>query len=292
MKSILFIAIICLTTLPAIAQPANLDFENWYADSAGVMRLSQWEHFSAWPNTLNPGTMFGTWRDSNAQHGNYALKVSRWYSYTNDWLRQKTSIGSRPAAVTGFYEYIDDSLMGGPYKHDTAQVQVFLTKWNTSLNQNDTVGTGYADLSASLHFTPFACNIVYTAAATPDSITLHILPTKWAHGSGVCVSGGTCSYLTIDNLSVSSATAINYIATGGIQAFPNPFDRLLTISATASAGTAAPIQIRIYDIVGQQVYSGCMTGQEKLIDTEKLAKGTYILEITRVDRREILMIVK
>ena len=291
MKSILLIAVIFLPSVFAIAQPANLDFENWYTDGAGKQRLTGWEHFSAWPNTNNSGSMLGTWRDSNMQHGNYALKMSRWYSYTNDWVRQKASIGFSPATVTGYYEYIDDSLVG-PFAHDTAQVQVFLTKWNTSLNRNDTVGTGYADLPASVYYTPFNCNIIYTATTTPDSITLHILPTKWAYHSGICATSGTCSYLTIDNLSLGATNSIQYVSTSGMQVFPNPFDRSLTICAGTAAGQIAPAEIRISNVLGQVIYSTTMTGSEEHINTEKLDKGPYVLEVIRPGHRDRSVIVK
>src|ERR1043165_2869184 len=83
----------------AHAQLLNTDFENWYTDSIGQVRLFDWEHLNG-PDDINPGPQFfGTWQESNSQHGQRALKLSRWYNYTWDAVRQRAPINYKPAAL-------------------------------------------------------------------------------------------------------------------------------------------------------------------------------------------------
>src|SRR5437016_5380597 len=138
------LALICLSNLIAIlatAQASNLDFENWYTDSLGKNRLYNWENFAGGGTAPN-NSLIGTWMSTDAEHGVYALKLSRWYSYTYDWVRQRTPNSLRYVGVNGYYKYIDTRLGSVPGDFDTAMVQVFLTKWNIAAAHQDTVGSG------------------------------------------------------------------------------------------------------------------------------------------------------
>jgi hypothetical protein len=61
-----------------------------------------------------------------------------------------------------------------------------------------------------------------------------------------------------------------------VNVFPNPFNNRITINGLANAK-----QIRVSNMLGQEVMSVALAGQEsKEISTEKLNRGVYFVTIT------------
>lgn len=278
MKYILLVPVFSLLASFAYAQPANLDFENWYSDTSGNLRLFNWDYLLA--NSNNPSTgVFGTWRDTIAEQGLYALTVSRWYNYTDDWARQKAAMTVRPASLSGYYSYIDDSLVFGSAAHDTALVQVFLTKWNSASVTNDTIGYGRAELTANATYTAFSCTVFYLNSNIPDSITINIFPTKsYPIGpKGMCVSGNKCSYLTVDNLSLESVNAIVPLPTQLFQYYPNPVANTLFIKPLENWLHTATIHAVLTNIWGQVVWDKVVAQRAQEIDMQDVLPGNYFI---------------
>ncbi|MEO6834171.1 MAG: hypothetical protein ABI169_18320, partial [Chitinophagaceae bacterium] len=208
----------------------NGDFENWHIDSMGAQKLDNWNHFQNDADRNNYGLMPGTWRVTNAQNGNYALKLSRWYASDVDNVRQWTAISQKPGSLSGYYIYEDPNLtynINGGTGHitDTALVFIYLTHWNATLQNRDTLGSGMQRLGAVGSYTPFSLPIQYISTAQPDSASVAIFPTSYPDTSNsiVCKSLGTCSFLTIDNLQLQVSTSvISLNEAEHIELFPNP----------------------------------------------------------------------
>lgn len=273
MRQLLFLIVLCLVSTTGNCQLTNLDFENWYSDSMATNKLYGWQHLS-YDKGL-PGTMNGTWEDSVAEHGLHALTLSRWYGYIKDWVRQRAAISSRPSGVSGYYKYVEDTLLT-PYNTDSAVVNLYLTKWNTTSVSNDTIGSGKALLSHNTGYTAFNCTITYISSSTPDSITIDILPTYLKKNFGMCKDvSGKCSYLTIDNLSVSAPTDVMHIMTAGFDIYPNPVRDKLTVRVGGQI--AAPMSVCIMDVLGRVAFKSVLLKPSTELNLSGLNAGNYFL---------------
>jgi hypothetical protein len=269
------VLLICLSCLfacsQAEAQLANPDFENWYDDN-GQTRLTGWEHLVK--NDLNNISMVGTWQTTTSQHDSYALVLSRWYNYTWDVVRQRAPITGHPMELTGYYQYTENALIGGIHALDTAAVDVYITRWNSSLLQEDTIGYGRTELGYSGGYSPFNCTINYMQALQPDSILIHIEPSKWAGVSGNCADSNYCSFLTIDNLSLINATAVPQTATPSISVFPVPVTDRITLRNLGEA-----FDLSIVDMTGRVLYTAAPAITETSIDVSLWPAGVYLLQL-------------
>ncbi len=275
MKKLFFTTSFSIITILSFAQLSNLDFENWTTNS-GNLTLNNWTHY--FNGTAMPiNNIYGAWQDSNAEHGSYALTIARSYQgENNDWVKQRSSIASRPAGITGYYKYINNQV-APPYNYDTAYVLVFMTKWNTSLNQNDTIATGLAALTTNTSYTPFTCTINYINTQIPDTAIIYFVPTyinKYNRVHNVCLTG-ECSFLTVDNLSVLPPTDVQYVQTQYTEIYPNPVkDRLVVDLHTH---ISEPLQLVITDMLGKTILRSSILKTSTQIDLSQLAVGSYLI---------------
>jgi hypothetical protein len=279
MRKLVLICISNVIAIVAIAQVSNLDFENWYTDSLGKNRLNNWENFvrgGTVPNTA----LAGTWMSSDAEHGAYALKLSRWYSYTWDWVRQKAPDTIRYAGVKGYFKYIDTKLGGStPGDYDTAMVQVFLTKWNSVLTRQDTVGSGEADLTESNSYIPFSLSVTYFSTQTPDSMTMNIVPTctHFHGGGGACSDSSFCSFLSIDNLSLVAPDEIMSVLIQPFRFYPNPADNTLFIKTGENKLLTKTVRVIMTDCLGRVVLNESIDRSINQISLASIMPGNYFI---------------
>ncbi len=197
-------------SIAANAQLQNTGFEDWQnpIDPLTGNKPVGWTRSNGIPSGENYN--FYHQPVTDPQSGNYALRLSIWYTYDEDMAFQEAPIASRPAAFTGYYTYTDNAVyshFSGEVVDDEARVFVYLTKWNAALSQNDTIGTGYLQLAAVENYTQFNCPITYTSDATPDKIKVILdasLLDKSTGGAAFTstVPGGVSSILTVDNLAL------------------------------------------------------------------------------------------
>jgi len=225
LSRLFFIVTICFAS-EAFAQLRNADFEEWSGASA-KMHPSAWQN---WGSSDTTRDLFGTYRTDTAQHGQYALKLSRWYSYTMDWVQQIVPVASRPVGIRGYYTYVDNVLSGDHL--DTAGVTLCATRWNPASGDRDTLGYIEIDLGPAAEFTPFSGTIPYTSSATPDSLFITIAPSVM-RAQGVALNGWG-SYLTVDNLSLEASADV----------------------ATLDCSLLKDPMLEVYDLLGRCVYRG------------------------------------
>jgi hypothetical protein len=268
MKKAIIISILSIMTFVAHAQLTNLDFENWYDDSTGIKKLNGWEHFYS--------GLFGTWRVADAQNGAYALKLSRWYYYTSDWVMQRAPNSIKYKKLNGYYKYIDNKINGGNASMDSAIVSVFLTRSNTATSITDTIGQGQVFLSQSNTYQLFSCPIYYNDTALTDSITIIITPMD-AHVSGICPDSGWCSFLTIDNLSHETPVAVEPLIAQPLQFYPNPASNLLFVKTVGNILQTGKLQVIITDMLGRMVLNKPVPLPASPIDLTAIKPGNYFI---------------
>jgi len=141
-------------------------------------------------------------------------------------------------------------------------------------------------------------SFTYTGSSSPDSVRWDFgdgttssatNPTHTFSDTGVhtvcltvyaCDSGTYCSTIH-NNLSVNKIASLPQVSI-----YPNPFNDQLFIE---HAGTG--MHVTLYNIVGQQVYSGSITQEKQLINTATLKPGSYILQLSNPDGRRMSMTV-
>lgn len=275
MKKQILIGLILLVGMNAKAQLQNLNFENWQTTNS-VEKPNNW--------VIKQGTgQFGIFKDADAQNGNYAIMLSRWYWYTYDDAVQTAAATIKPIELSGYYKYTDTKIVlsNGDTIQDTARVQVFAKKWNAALQQNDTIGRGFTVLKAADNWTALICPIYYTSNEIPDSITIRLSPTENnLSGMGLCASNnnnGTCSYFSVDNLKLSeTATGINDTKAATFALFPNPATDRLYIGTTSNTAT---FNYTIVDVMGKMVSAQNNHAAAMPVDIAALSKGVYFLTI-------------
>lgn len=275
MKQILFISLLAFSTT-AKAQLVNAGFENWTVVSGTNTLDGGWVHMVG----LNPNqgpNFFGTWRVDTAAVGAHALKLSRWYNYTCDWIRQTVPISTRPYGVSGVYKYEQTELHGG--NQDSAMVEMVLTKWNTATLQPDTVGIGIKMLVAAGTFTPFNCPVTYTSADIPDTAIISMRPMPWA-SSHINMTGWG-SYFTVDDISFQErSTTVKELTAGKLQVYPNPVADKLYIS------TGAKATAHITDMTGKVLLT-TIVNKNSTIDVSRLLPGNYVLTMDGTDKQVV-----
>jgi len=266
----------------ASAQLTNTSFEVWenpIENSPGGNRPVGWVRSNGLPASENYNFYHDPATDS--QHGDYALRLSVWYTYDKDLARQIAPINYRPTALTGFYTYTDNQVfdpISDGVIDDVAKAIVRLTKTDPATGAVTQIGLGVVPLGAAGTFSPFTCLIDYTSEEIPDRIEVifdcSVMDKSTDGGNGVTAppgSPGVASILTIDNVALTSeALATTDLSTQSIRIYPNPASDQIFI--TDFDGEA-----QLYDITGKQL--GTFQTRSGMVDVRNLSNGTYILSL-------------
>ncbi|PZR20622.1 MAG: hypothetical protein DI539_10395 [Flavobacterium psychrophilum] len=276
MKKMITLMLMLAMSALANAQLQNASFEQWQnnpADENFPNKPTGWiitDGFSESAHCMYPPS-------TDAQNGDYALTLGIWYHYVKDAARQTAPINYRPSALKGHYKYTDNIIQGssGPV-NDVAQVNIYLTKWNEALNQNDTIGRGTLDLHESISYSNFTCPVVYSSDAIPDKVTIYLDCTRIKRAGeteNLIRIEGDGSYFTVDNISLEESSLGNEDFTvKTIKAYPNPTKDMVSISNFSG-------QADLYDMTGKLVISVQYT-ENSTIDTQQLQKGIYTVKLT------------
>ena len=282
-------------TLPVIGntQVGNLDFEIWdhpVTDQMFSNLPTDWLMLS--PGNTEPSVLnvFYFPPATDAQNGDYALTVSVWYNYTKDVAIQIKPYTSRPIALKGFYTYTENTIWGQSGEiSDLAQVGVYLTKWNTTTQHRDTIGTGVLNLEAAAEYTPFTNPITYSDASTlPDSIRMIVDPSmlrrKGAEGSLISQLGAS-SFFTVDNFElITEQTTGLEEWSSRYEVYPNPATDLLQIKGFEGL-------IELFDVNGRHLQTEELDFQESF-PMSHLQTGVYMLRLNDGKQIGQLRIVK
>lgn len=270
-----FSALLLFTSVHA--QLLNSDYETWTGTAPGYWP-AQWGLYS---NDLPHTGPSDSWRSADAHSGSYALQLSVWYFYTDTKAVQKVPVTYRPAALTGWYKYTENTIKNQTTNQttdDTANATVYLTKWNTSSFSADTIGYGKIELLGSTTYKQFTCAITYTSPFTPDTVIVSLDPSLMKNGAHTYFSDpGYSSFLKIDDLMLqSSATNIDHLSTEEIKLWPNPAAGFVEVFLP----WASTCNASVIDVSGRVVKKVALSGGHNHIQLTDLITGTYILKIT------------
>lgn len=289
----LFMICISALSLNVQAQLQNLGFEQWQQPLESFNNLPEnWTIFSDHVYRIPSGqTYFPPVTD--AQSGNLALRLSVWYTYTEDIAYQKAAIAGRPTALSGYYTYTRNFYLDGntnKVEIDSARVWVTLTRWNAAAGKSDTVGRGYLALDSVPDYKQFVCPIVYSSSEMPDSIAVTLDPSLLDrvltnHNSGL--PEGISSFFTVDNLALSQDAQVGLPEqkTTALQVYPNPVKETLYIT-----GTEETLAYEILDLSGKVQSRG--SSAHKSIATGDLKPGVYLVQLRQGETVQRLKFVK
>lgn len=258
------------------AQVQNLDFESW---EASINRPTGWE--CGYYYNSDPFTNFYFPPETNAQNNNFALKICLWYMYVEDMAIQKAPINYKPTSLQGYYKYEHNLIYDSNDNivTDTATVSVYLTKWNPTTVQRDTIGSGILELGEEkLAYTPFTNPITYVNTQMPDSITMVFEPSKFPayYLPGLTADQTSTSFFTIDNLMLTQQPLkTDEVLKNEIKIYPNPANKQLSIANFTGV-------ITIYDSTGKLVLKAeDITPIHNKIKTSDLTAGIYTIQLTQ-----------
>jgi hypothetical protein len=255
----------------------NHDFEHWTETQNDTLP-------SEWGNSY-----FGVGRTPNAYHGNYAVTIWNWYSYSKgrialggkditeyDLIRSGipfTLNGDGIFRLRGYYRYVLGQNGGQGTYDDSAMVFVLLRRSNNATGIPDTAGYAVTKLGPANDYTPFEIRIHYRNSADTLALLFYSSERGFCHSQ----SDGNCLYLTIDSLTWSY-TPVGSVHNEKVKSSlitPNPFSDIISfglrekethIIITNSAG------IRVHDQRFEQ-------GEEALINGNEFPEGVYFYRI-------------
>jgi len=276
MKQLLLLFFLSLHVVCS-GQLLNGSFENWVfrPDAGGAEQpwaLADWQHQTPLGDSLL--SFIGTYRDTIPRSGDYALGLSRWYNYAYDVAAFRNACPTKPGALSGYYRYDAGFMAVG--KPDTAQVAIFLTRFDPASQTTDTIGAGVLDLPDADSFTFFQCPVTYLQPGVfPDSVTIILQPTKFQSGVGGCDDYPWCSFLTVDEFALNFGTpAPEPSDPEAFSIFPNP--------ATGRVEVSGPItgeRVRVFNALGLMVFDELAASDRLFVDVAGFRSGVYFVAI-------------
>jgi hypothetical protein len=271
--SVLFIFItnLCFSQIP------NPGFETW-------TNMGTYENPASWGtmnNTTAPSTIFTATKASPGSPGSFYLKLTSKTIGGNvangiavsgvlDTILKKPRSGFpfslRPQSLTGNWQHMI-------YGSSAGAVTAFLTKWNTSLMQRDTVAVANYSLSGMvMSWAAFTINFNYQSGEFPDTCVIFL------RASGPNPTAN--DYLWVDNLAFSGSVAgisASGAETAVIKIFPNPAVDEIEINCSSSVQKTD--QLIITDMLGKMVFQSDANQKTLKIYTADFADGTYICSL-------------
>ena len=288
MKNILFIIPIIVGTIAfkglnanAQTQPQNAGFENWESIGLGE-DPTNWSSFNEF-NIYNVPVM--SFKTIEANSGTYALRIISdtatipppFGNSVLDTVMGIVTLGSldlnnpgipytdKPAAINA---YVKGTVMPTGSNFLIAK----LSKWNSILNQRETVGQAIFVMQTSVaNYTPVSAAFNYTLSYTPDTLVIMML-TGEGGSSGHIMPGNE---FFIDDISLSGLVGINEISqNANLNVFPNPSNGVFNINSPTLIS-----KIEIMNILGDVIYSAGISAFEFVVDINNQPKGIYFYKL-------------
>jgi len=284
-KTLLLIYCFTLLTFITKAQIPNNSFETWV--SAG-----NYEVPASWGTMNHTTAAYGIYTVTKAtpgMPGSYYMKVTSKtvngavvpgiaVSGVLDTITKKPVSGfpftSRPSAFTGKWQHMVYGLAQG-------QINVALTKWNTTTETRDTVALAAQTLSGmAMSWGNFSISFSYNSGDAPDSCIIEL------RASGATATN--LDYIWVDNLAFNGTVAgINEPAgsINSIAIYPNP--AVSEVNLNYELKKSSEVMIELFSINGNLLLSkqveGAVGNQSTIIDISNFQKGSYLAKISTND---------
>lgn len=253
------------------AQIPNPGFEDWTVVGLDYEYPSGWYTLNALTFPLN---VFTCQRGLPGAEGSYFVRVTT-RSANGTTLPGLVSasadnsadggfpFASRPAALNGKRQY----QVAAP---DQASITVQLTKWNTTTQETETIGSGVSMVSGTVSsWQDFSIPIVYLSPSTPDTARIIILS-----------SAGTPavnSTISVDALAFGAAVGITEQESAVFGVFPSPTTDVLTIRSDV-----AVLGAEVFDALGRTLPQAIRI-TDKVLDVAVLPAGCYTVRVRFAD---------
>ncbi len=267
--------------------------------------FEQWDSIDGYANprnwyTLNELIVFGfqatTEMTTDAHSGSYAAKLESKdgqsadlsgvictgpilnASGQPDFSHMKIAFNKRPSALRFFYK----TTFNLP---DTAVLGYFLTKWNATTQQTDTIGMAQAELFGTFStYQQAVINFEYFSNATPDSA--FFIASSSIDGFNPTV-GSTLYLDDMDLLYYAAGVNETTANLNRLTVWPNPTNATIHVSAGEKI-----LNVSIFDMEGKLVYEAKHNDTQYQADLSNLKEGLYILQTehaSSINRTKILV---
>jgi hypothetical protein len=283
-KRLAFLLSIMVVTISTFSQIPNNGFENWM-DAGSYSTPDAWGNLNTVTSPAgvftcvkgtpgNPGTAYIklTSRTVSGMGIQPGIAVSGVLNTSSFQAVTGFEYSNRPASLDGYWQY----MAGGS---DQGFIAVYLTKWNSGLNERDTVGQVKYPLSGMvMSWSSFSLPLTYSSSDGPDTAMIILSASGKTPVSG--------SYLYIDNLIFAGGTVgiENQAKETGISLFPNPvMGNELKADVRNVAGNADHIDI--IDLNGNIILRETVVYRRVpfSIDVSGLRPGAYFLRVTTTE---------
>lgn len=266
-----------MLSVPVSAQLLNPDFEYWASSSENPEITNYalgWTCTNGGMDLFVPPPFYFP-APTDAQSGNFALKLSVFNHNDKAMAVTGALINSRPQALSGYYKYTLNQVMD--LSNETL-VEDFATV-NVSLRKDHIlIGSGTLTLSGTDSYTLFTCPITYTSNEIPDGIRisldcslLTISQEDWSASHMTPNEDGVSSIFTVDNLQLINTLSKEEFNPSTVNVYPNPASDKIFISNFEG-------NLALYDTFGKLVLEQTYT--DGGIDIEQFQSGVYILRLT------------
>lgn len=265
----------------------NLSLDSWTSFGSYEEPSNGWSSLNALSN-LAPGAPVTVSKTTDKYSGTYAAKLeTKQIPFVNTLIGgllatgffdnnaapgQNLKLGvpytSSPKYFRGYYKYT--SVSG-----DSADFFCALTKWNSSLNRRDTLGTAaYREYATVSSYTQFNFKINYTDSVTaPDTIVMLFS----SSGGAQNFQGRVGSTLFVDEISLSNTSGVYELLNNevSVEVYPNPTSEVLNINVIDKV---SGLTYSIYNTEGKLVLKSTIK-QYTSIDVSLFKAGKYYLSI-------------
>lgn len=287
-KQILFFALMIGATSSILAQiSTNLGLDSWATVSGYEEPTNGWSTLNA-ISDLAPGAPVTVTKTTDKHSGTYAAKLeTKQIPFVNTLIGgllatgffdnnanpgQNLKLGvpftTSPKYFRGYYKYT-------PVSGDSADFFCALTRWNSTLNKRDTLGSvGYREYNTVSNYTQFSFKINYTDSVTaPDTIVMLFS----SSGGAQNFQGQVGSTLYVDEISLENTSGVEVLLNNEVQVevFPNPTADYLNINVLEDA---KGLSYNIYNYEGKLVTQNKLNKNTK-IDVSLFNEGKYFISI-------------
>ena len=294
MKSLLLsmgtFTLLCLSFFDMNAQIPNGGFENWtnmgaYNNPVGWQTLNDYTAevsvFTCTKGTPgNPGASFIklTSKAFNATIFK-GIAVAGQLDVVTATPFLGVPFADRPEKLSGKWQHM---IVGSSQGY----IDIFLTRWDASLNARVPVATKHQQLSGmALSWSNFEIPLVYTDDGTPDSCMIVL------SASGTNPTDG--DYLWVDDLAFQGSVEVENIPTTctKVIGFPNPASS--SVSFMLNGLNNEVVRMMISSQMGALVRNEGLRIENGLIkvNIEEFAPGAYIFQFFYGDKKELVKIV-
>ena len=222
---------------------------------------------------------------SDAYEGNNAIRINVWYIGSPGYLKLGGYNGRETRGVPftekvkklkGYYKYELGDNCGGK---DSAEVYMFLKRFNNQTNQPDTIGRGQLYLGPTAIYTLFEVPVTYNSLNDPDTLYLEFFTQKFDLTVNCLVPENR--FLTIDNLSFEYLTPTTDIEENlQLSVVPNPTNSFIQVKWHNTNTLVDAILLK--DALGRTLQQKKTVNTEGVeFDLSNLPTGLYFIELNQ-----------